>query len=163
MSLSKHKMQAAEKMLFEAEATIGRAGSLVGEAVWLDANGTTKTDKYERPTSVITYAPAAGGTGYAVGNTFTAAHGVVGVVTAVASGVVTAITLTDRGTGNSVANGVATTATSGSGTGLTFNILTIGGIGWAALKTAIETIKASIITAQGNIQYSGRIVGDTVE
>ena len=156
-------MQAAEKMLFEAEATIGRAGSLVGEAVWLDAFGATKTDKYELAASVITYSIANGGTGLAVGDNFSSPHFVTGTVTAVNAGVATAVVLTNRGTGASVASGVTTTMLTGTGSGLTLNILTIGGIGWAALKTAIETIKASIITAQGNIQYSGRIVGDTVE
>lgn len=66
-----------------------------------------------------------GGSGYAVGNTFTVNTGTTlatGKVLTVATGVVETYEILTPGSGYTVADGVATTATSGSGTGLTIDI-----------------------------------------
>ncbi|HEX4002663.1 MAG TPA: hypothetical protein VHX36_08445 [Candidatus Acidoferrales bacterium] len=84
---------------------------------------------------ILTDSLSAGGSGYAVGDTGTIAGGVVVAtykVTAVATvrrttGVVSTFTITSAGAGYAVAVGAATTKTSGKGTGLTINILTVGG------------------------------------
>lgn len=68
------------------------------------------------------------GTGYAVGNTFSIAGGTggVGTVTAVTSGVPTAISVTTQGTGYTVSTAHTTTALTGSGTGLEVDVTVIG-------------------------------------
>jgi hypothetical protein len=84
---------------------------------------------------VLTDSLGAGGSGYAVGDTGTIAGGAVlatyrvtGVTTARrTTGVVSSFTIASAGSGYSVATGAATTKTSGKGTGLTINILTVGG------------------------------------
>lgn len=83
---------------------------------------------------IVTSSVAAGGTGYATGDTGTIATGstlATYKVTSVSGngrngGVVTGYTLTSGGAGYSVASGVATTRTSGNGKNFTVNILTIG-------------------------------------
>lgn len=70
----------------------------------------------------------AGGTGYAVNDTFTVNTGSVlatGVVNTVSSGAVATYTLTTKGAGYSTGTGVATTKTSGAGTGFTIDITTV--------------------------------------
>lgn len=75
---------------------------------------------------------AAGGTNYAVGDEFTVtqvgAHLGRGIVTTVAAGVVTGVDIVKgfQGTGYSVANNLSTVALSGTGAGLTVDILAIG-------------------------------------
>ncbi|MFY9690670.1 MAG: hypothetical protein WAJ86_12100 [Candidatus Acidiferrales bacterium] len=84
---------------------------------------------------VLTDSLSAGGSGYAVGDTGTIAGGTVlatykvtGVTTARrTTGVVSSFTIASAGTGYSVATGATTTKTSGNGSGLTINILTVGG------------------------------------
>lgn len=86
------------------------------------------------------------GTGYAVGDlaTVTQAGGQSGEVkiTAVNAGVPTAIAPVDgfRGTGYAAANNLATTTTTGVGTGLTVDILTIG-------ETALQAVQACRIAS----------------
>lgn len=69
------------------------------------------------------------GTGYAVGDTFningTGTGGTGKVTTVGVGGAVTTIIVTNGGTGYNVATGVGTTATSGAGTGLRVDILTL--------------------------------------
>jgi len=78
---------------------------------------------------ILTTALGAGGTGYAVGDTFTVNTGSVlatGTVVTEAGGVVATYTIDTAGDGYSVAAGVATTATSGSGNDdLTIDISTL--------------------------------------
>jgi hypothetical protein len=83
---------------------------------------------YTARKKIATSSLAVGGTGYAIGNTFTVNTGTTlatGTVTGVSSGIVTTYTLNTFGAGYVVASAVATTATSGSGTGLTINVLTV--------------------------------------
>jgi|GEM_PF-3083857 len=71
---------------------------------------------------------AAGGTGYIVGDTGTVNTGSVlatYTVNTVSGGAVTSYTINTIGSGYSIANGVATTKTSGSGSGFTINITTL--------------------------------------
>jgi len=85
----------------------------------------------DSPNQITGSTLASGGTGYANGNTFTIngsniqtlATGVVDTVGG--GGVVTAYHLTGNGVGYFTASGVATTATSGVGTGLTINITSV--------------------------------------
>ena len=74
--------------------------------------------------AIRTQTIASGGTGYAVGDTGTiASGGAVYKVFSVSRGVVTAITFSvPYGSGYTISSGVTTTATTGSGTGLTLNI-----------------------------------------
>jgi hypothetical protein len=81
-----------------------------------------------------------GGSGYAVGNTFTVNRGAataglaVGVVNSVNSGAVTAFTIVATGDSYSTStSAVATTATSGSGSGLTLNITQVGSYGYGPI------------------------------
>jgi len=78
---------------------------------------------------ILTASVSAGGTRYAVNDTGTISGGTTLAtykVTAVAGGAVTAFTITSGGAGYSVANGVATTRTSGTGRNFAVNILTVG-------------------------------------
>lgn len=84
-------------------------------------------------TRVLTMTVAAGGTGYAVNDTFRLNSGTVnatdyatGIVTTVSGGVVTGIAITGRGTYSvaPITTAGATTVTSGTGTGLTVSITT---------------------------------------
>jgi hypothetical protein len=80
------------------------------------------------PGQIATTSLNAGGTGYVVNDTFTITGGTqlaTGHVTAVSGGVVTTYTIDTQGVGYAVATGAATVATSGSGTGLKINILTL--------------------------------------
>lgn len=75
----------------------------------------------------------AGGAGYAIGDAGTiggaGANSAHYQITNVAAGVVTGIIISSGGAGNAVAAGVATTATSGGGAGLTLNLtLNTGGL-----------------------------------
>lgn len=97
--------------------------------------------------NVLTWTVLEGGTGYSA--TTQAVTAVIGAVTG--------FNLTAFGHGYSVTNNVATTATSGSGTGLTINVLSISGIGWAALQTNIMTQRAAIITLAGTVQYTNEV------
>lgn len=85
------------------------------------------------PVTSTTAIDAAGvnaqGTGWAVGNTFTiggAGTGATGQVTAIGvGGTVLSFIITNSGTAYVIATGVPTTATSGTGTGLTLNIISL--------------------------------------
>lgn len=76
---------------------------------------------------IATLSVGAGGAGYAVNDTFTidSYAGTVGVVDSVSGGAVTAAHLTTNAINASAQNGLATTALTGVGTGLTINALTI--------------------------------------
>jgi hypothetical protein len=81
------------------------------------------------PDSIAFAEKVAGGTGYAVGDTGTIAGGTTHAtyqVTAVVAGAVTGFILTSGGYGYILAASVATTHTSGAGTGFTVNIVLIG-------------------------------------
>ena len=72
-------------------------------------------------------AVAVGGTGYNVGDTATIGSGIAILqVTKAPAGIVTEYTITNQGVGYTVAAGVTTNPTSGTGTGLTINITAIG-------------------------------------
>src|SRR6185437_8159536 len=90
-------------------------------------------------TAIEAFAVNAGGTGYAVGDTFSITQGGaslgIGTVVTAPAGVVTAIAIAQGGTGYAVANGLATVALTGAGTGLTVNITTIG-------ETALQAVQA---------------------
>ena len=86
------------------------------------------------PSGIQTANVGAGGTGYAVNDIFNitnpssginAGTTATGTVTAVSSGVVTGISVTLGGSLYTVASGVTTTATTGSGSGLTINITSL--------------------------------------
>ncbi len=82
-----------------------------------------------------------GGTGYAVGNTLNFAGGVVLTVSTVASGGITAVTVTDPGSvpaGIQPPNPARQTATSGSGTGASF-VFT-----WAPVDANLASFTAAI-------------------
>lgn len=82
---------------------------------------------------LLSLAVLAGGSGYAVGNTITlavtggtAVTAVVVTVTAVNTGAVTAVSITTPGVYTAIAAAATQSATSGGGTGATFNTLTWG-------------------------------------
>ena len=93
----------------------------------------------------------AGGTGYVTGDTGTINNAVSGAtlgtyhVTTAVGGAVTAFTVTLNGTGYSIANGVATTATTGAGVGLLVNITAI------TAPTVTGGINADVFTAATNM------------
>ena len=98
-------------------------------------------------TAIQTVAVAAGGNGYAVGDTVTptqggASNAKIVVLTVGAGGAVTSLGLTigNQGTGYAVANGLPTT-TSGAGAGLTVNITAIG-------ETLLQAVQACALTNQ---------------
>jgi hypothetical protein len=99
----------------------------------------------------------AGGASYAMNDTFSiggAGTGATGKVLAVSSGAVTAIELTNQGRSYLVATGVSTTATLGSGTGLTIDIFSIEQDVFDDLMLFIENIGAGTATltpGSGNI------------
>jgi len=113
-----------------------------------------------------------GGTGYAVNDTFTVNTGSVlatGKVLTVNVGVVLTYSILTSGSGYTVANGVATTATLGTGTGLTINITVLhdtfkwsddGGATWDATGVAI-TGAAQTLNNGVTVTF-GAIVGHTL-
>lgn len=89
-----------------------------------------------RQTGVSSAAVAAGGSGYAVGNTITLAGGAVLTVSSVSSGAVTGVTVSAPGSyAASPSNPVSQAATSGSGTGATFNLTFAAGLTLTAMYT----------------------------
>jgi hypothetical protein len=123
---------------YNVQAIAGSGGVTTSPVISYDmqtpsASG-TKVAFVESPTvpggPILTASINAGGTRYALGDTGTIASGATLAtyrVTAVAGGAVTAFTITSGGSGYSVANGVATTRTSGSGRNFRVNILTVDG------------------------------------
>jgi hypothetical protein len=97
----------------------------------------------------------AGGSGYVVDDTFTVDGGsslATGKVLACDAGVVTSYKILTPGAGYSVADRIATTATSGSGTGFAINIVSLsgaGGSGYAADDTF--TIDGGSTLATGKV------------
>ena len=126
------------------------AGYSVGSAV-----GTTRTSGsgYGFMVNILTL--HAGGSGYLVGDTFTVNGGsslATGKVLAVSEGKVTSYEILTPGAGYSVADNIATTATSGSGTGFAINIVSLsgaGGSGYAANDTF--TIDGGSTLATGKV------------
>lgn len=94
---------------------------------------------------------AAGGSGYAVGNTITLTGGAVLTVSTVNAGAVTGVTVTTPGSYASVPVGpVAQTATSGSGTGATFNLTFATGMTLTAMYTGSDGNKLRYTVAAGS-------------
>jgi hypothetical protein len=89
-----------------------------------------------RQVGVSAASVAAGGSGYAVGNTITLTGGAVLTVSSVSSGAVTGVTVTTPGSYSAIpANPVVQTATSGSGSGATFNLTFATGLTLTAMYT----------------------------
>jgi len=105
--------------------------------------------------SIYTSAVSAGGSAWAIGDTFTISGGTsgTGIVTAVSAGAVTAYTITN--TGSAYTTGVKTcTRTSGSGTGLSINITVIADkFNW--LKTGGATTFSVVITGAAQTLAEG--------
>ena len=101
-------------------------------ASWTDATHITLDRGFEQETAGITAAAVgAAGLGYLVGDAFTVTgagnSNAQGTVTNVgAGGAVTGISITVGGSGFAIQNGVTTTASTGTGIGLTINITAIG-------------------------------------
>ncbi len=109
----------------------------------------TCTGYYPITTSTLN----AGGTGYAVNDTFkitNSLHGggntAFGIVTGVSGSTVTTYSITTAGGGYAVANAITTTATSGGGSGLKVNITAIG---TGNDDTAAFTAASTVATATG--------------
>src|SRR5579864_3841934 len=105
-----------------------------------------------------------GGTGYGVGDQFTVNTGGVnatGVVDTLSGSAVATYHITSAGTGYSAVSGASTTNNTGTGSGLTINILTVGG-GYAVGDTGtvnggsiLATYKVLTVDANGNaLTYS---------
>lgn len=104
-----------------------------------------------RQVGVSAAAVAAGGSGYAIGNTITLTGGAVLTVSSVSSGAVTGVSITTPGSYASVpSNPVGQTATSGSGTGATFNLTFATGLTLAAMYTGTEGNKLSSTVSAGS-------------
>jgi hypothetical protein len=107
---------------------------------------------------------SSGGTGYAVSDTFTIAGGTGGTghVTAVAAGVVTAVTLNLAGSGYSVSGAAATTAMSGGGTGLTVGIFSVSvaanGAGFMCWVTNESVGVGTLTPASGTIDLAANLL-----
>ena len=108
-------------------------------------------------------ATGSGGTGYAVNDTFTVSTGTTlatGHVTAISggggTGPVTTFTIDTGGVGYSVASSVATVATSGGGSGMTVNVLTVT-VAYVALSSVWYGLTAEGISI--NILTNGNAVG----
>jgi hypothetical protein len=100
-------------------------------AVTAEIHNTGDFNDYGSPSygTIATYASQDAGSGYAVNDTFTVNGGSIlafGHVTAVSGGHVTAVAIDGFGNGYSVASHIPTAATSGSGTGMTVQIFTVG-------------------------------------
>lgn len=95
------------------------------------ASGGTTTTLVDNHTGLLTVAVASGGTTNAVGDVLTLATGTGGKVTvsAVSSGVVTAVTVTNPGTGYAADTTYATTS-SGGGSGCTITVTKLNGKNW---------------------------------
>lgn len=118
-----------------------------------------KLDDFLKNRSVATAAVNAGGTGYVVGDLLSIAGGTVVAsmtarleVTAVSSGVITAVRIYDSGAysadpGTLTGNGV----TGGTGSGATVNI-TMAATGWTNRINNVST-------ATGNLQVGGGVIG----
>lgn len=108
--------------------------------------------------------PTAGGTGYALGDVFNITTGGTvgkGRVTGIsAGGVVTSIELYSAGLNYTTGTGKATTNVSGTGTGLTVEITTVGTVGRITLTTNHNLAAGDVITFAGlteaawNAQYT---------
>lgn len=108
---------------------------------------------------VVTAAVAAGGSGYAVGNTITLSNGVVLTVASVTSGAVAMATITIAGslaTGATPANPVAQVSTNASGTGATFNLT--WGLGPATLVSGSGYTAGPTLTMIGGGGTGGSYV-----
>jgi hypothetical protein len=91
--------------------------------VWINASELTGAGT----SAVSAAAVAAGGTGYAVGNTITLPNGVVLTVATLTVTAVATVTITNAGSVvTQPANPVAQISTSGTGTGATFNLTWLG-------------------------------------
>jgi len=101
------------------------------------------------------------GTKYAVGNTGTIAGGAAPLatykVTAVTGGAVTAFTITYSGSGYTVQNGVATTATSGTGTGFEVNITSVQTL--KTINTFVSTAPAAGSGTATDLSLGGSTTG----
>lgn len=98
----------------------------------------------------VTAAVAAGGSGYAVNDTITLSNGVVATVATVSSGAVATVTLSNPGSissGPAPTNPVAQSATSGTGTGATFNLT--WGLGPATITAGSGYTSAPTVTLSG--------------
>jgi hypothetical protein len=112
---------------------------------------------------ILQAAVYAGGSSYAVNDTFTIAGGTggTGKVTAVSSGAVTTFTVTAPGTGYSVGGPNNTTATSGVGTGLQLSIGQVTTAVRDSFLCAVEILGAGAATftpASGNIDGNSNLV-----
>lgn len=91
---------------------------------------------------------AAGGAGYAVGDTITLANGVILTVATESAGAVTAVTITDAGSASTLpSNPRPQVSSSGGGTGATFNLA------WGVYDTAITNEGIGYLSAP-TITYS---------
>lgn len=136
----------------DTAATIaGKIETVINETLACPVSGTSST-------GIGGTTLAVGGTGYATNDTFTVNTGstlATGRVSAQTAGVVTAFTILSFGDGYTVATGVATTATSGSGTGLTINVTSIRQ--YATTTTGWKGVSANYVTI--NVLTNGNDAG----
>lgn len=157
MSLSTDRLATVASILKNVQTELAQAASLVGTAIQLDASSDTVTNSFEFSTAIASSVLHSGGSGYVVADTFTVNGGdtlATGqVVTVDGSGAVLTYLITDPGTDYEVGTNVATTHTSGSGTGFTINISTVSSTAWATLQAAIVTEIGNVATIAATVHY----------
>jgi len=157
MSLSTDRLAQVASILLNVEKELATAASLVGTAIQLDASSDTVTNPYEFSAAIALSVLHSGGTGYVAGDTFTVNGGsplATGQVVSVDdSGAVLTYLILDPGVGYTVTTNVATTATSGVGTGFTIDVSTVSSTSWATLQSALMTARAGVVTISGTIHY----------
>ena len=123
-----------------------QVGTFAAGATLVDASKATATSQID----VLTAAPVAGGTGYAVGDRFLIGTGTGGVgrVTAVSGGVVTAVELLTGGTGYSVATAATTKIDGGGDNALTVAVASLYTAGPAVAIATIagDSVKKLLFT-----------------
>ena len=103
----------------------------------------------------LTSAPTAGGTGYTVGDILTVAGGTGGTikVSTVSSGVVTAVTKVNAGSGYSILTGIATTGGTGVGCTVAISAITTGVVDADLIGSATTPTGMYVLEGSGASQF----------
>lgn len=132
---------------------VGQTRNISAQFAGQEAFGVTSGARNTGGITVLNATPTAGGTGYAVGDVFNITTGGTvgkGRVEAIsAGGVVTSVSLYSAGLNYTTGSGKATTNVSGTGTGLTVDITTVGTVGRITLATNHNLLAGESVTFAG--------------
>jgi ribosomal protein L19 len=131
----------------------GQTRNISAQFAGQEAFGVTSGARNTGGITVLNATPTAGGTGYAVGDIFNITTGGTvgkGRVEAIsAGGIVTSVSLYSSGLTYTTGSGKATTNVSGTGTGLTVDITTVGTVGRITLATNHNLLAGDSVTFSG--------------